>query len=180
MSNYYTESMKTLLSILLFLWIAGSSYWYVCKIRCDCKLAAVEIPASAGLLAASKPDTLAAAVSPAVEPAPEKLILHYPNGSIQCNLTANEKEQLVRFREFIEKNPGRKVIVSGFTDISGESAINQKISRGRAESAMKTLVETGVPASAIETAYFGADNPVAANTTEEGRQQNRRTEIEIH
>ena len=69
--------------------------------------------------------------------------------------------------------------VYGHTDSTGTDAINNPLSRNRAESVASYLQGRGVIAARIGTQGFGSTRPVASNNTPEGRQANRRVEIKI-
>ncbi|MGC4087127.1 MAG: OmpA family protein [Polyangiaceae bacterium] len=69
--------------------------------------------------------------------------------------------------------------VHGYTDDRGGAAYNQQLSRKRAASVARWLSEHGVPAAHIVSKGFGKENPIAPNTTDEGRQKNRRVEFHI-
>jgi len=75
------------------------------------------------------------------------------------------------------------LMVSGFTDdmpVRGSNrqfADNWELSAQRSLTVTRTLIEDGIPASAIFAAAFGAQQPVAANTDAEGRARNRRVEM---
>jgi len=71
------------------------------------------------------------------------------------------------------------VIAIGHTDSIGSDAYNQKLSVRRAESVKAYLVSKGVEPNRIYTEGKGKKQPVASNKTTDGRQKNRRVEIEI-
>lgn len=71
------------------------------------------------------------------------------------------------------------LIAVGHTDSVGSEAYNQRLSERRAASVKSYLVSKGVPADQIIASGRGEAQPVAPNTTREGRAQNRRVEIEI-
>jgi len=71
------------------------------------------------------------------------------------------------------------VIAIGHTDSVGSDAYNQKLSVKRAESVKAYLVSKGVEPNRIYTEGKGEKQPVASNTTKDGRQKNRRVEIEV-
>lgn len=73
----------------------------------------------------------------------------------------------------------RKVEVIGHTDTSGVPARNLALSRARADAVRTYLVSKGVSPELIITSGMGADQPVAPNTTEEGRKRNRRIEFRV-
>lgn len=75
--------------------------------------------------------------------------------------------------------PNVKVRVEGHTDNTGDAMANEKLSQARAESVRARLIADGIDASRIEAKGYGQNNPVASNDTEEGRAQNRRTEIRL-
>ena len=71
------------------------------------------------------------------------------------------------------------VIAIGHTDSVGSDAYNQKLSVRRAESVKAYLVSKGVEPNRIYTEGKGEKQPVASNKTADGRQKNRRVEIEV-
>ncbi len=71
------------------------------------------------------------------------------------------------------------VIAIGHTDSVGSDAYNQKLSVRRAESVKAYLVSKGVEPNRVYTEGKGEKQPVASNATKEGRQKNRRVEIEV-
>ena len=71
------------------------------------------------------------------------------------------------------------VIAIGHTDSIGSDAYNQKLSVRRAESVKAYMVSKGVEPNRIYTEGKGEKQPVASNKTKDGRQKNRRVEIEV-
>ncbi len=71
------------------------------------------------------------------------------------------------------------VIATGHTDSVGSDAYNQKLSERRAGAVKDYLVSKGIPAAKITTIGKGESQPVATNKTAEGRQKNRRVDIEF-
>ena len=71
------------------------------------------------------------------------------------------------------------VIAIGHTDSIGSDAYNQKLSVRRAESVKAYLVSKGVEPNRIYTEGKGEKQPVASNKSKDGRQKNRRVEIEV-
>jgi len=71
------------------------------------------------------------------------------------------------------------VIATGHTDSIGTDAYNQKLSERRAAAVKDYLVSKGMPAAKITTIGKGESQPVATNKTAEGRQKNRRVDIEF-
>jgi len=81
--------------------------------------------------------------------------------------------------EVMKLKPNMIVEISGHTDNVGENTHNLKLSKDRAESVKAYLVKNKIAENRIITKGFGADKPIADNDTQEGRQQNRRTEVKI-
>lgn len=70
--------------------------------------------------------------------------------------------------------------IEGNTDAKGSAKLNRTLSERRAESVKKYLIDHfSIPATRFQTIGHGADQPVATNDTEAGRQQNRRTDIKV-
>lgn len=69
--------------------------------------------------------------------------------------------------------------VSGHTDNVGNDEYNQQLSLNRANSVKNYLIQHNVDARRVTTQGFGESMPVADNSTESGRQQNRRVELTI-
>lgn len=67
--------------------------------------------------------------------------------------------------------------VRGYTDNKGDAEANRKLSQTRAESVVDYLVKKGVAANRLKPVGMGAADPVADNSTTEGRTLNRRVEI---
>ena len=70
--------------------------------------------------------------------------------------------------------------VRGRTDGELDSVGNQRVARARAEAVRDYLVKLGVPADRIRMTYQAVGDHVASNSSEEGRMQNRRAEVELY
>jgi OOP family OmpA-OmpF porin len=77
----------------------------------------------------------------------------------------------------MKDNPTLKVSVEGHTDSVGSDAYNQRLSERRAAAVKSYLVSEGIDGSRISTVGYGEAKPVASNSTEAGRAQNRRAEV---
>ncbi len=69
------------------------------------------------------------------------------------------------------------MLIEGFTDSTGSTGHNQRLSESRATSVRQTLQEMGVNRNRIAIRGFGEAYPIASNNTSEDRQMNRRVEI---
>jgi outer membrane protein OmpA-like peptidoglycan-associated protein len=77
------------------------------------------------------------------------------------------------------KDPQQKLRISGHTDSVGTTESNLILSKKRAEAVYNYLIQKGVPAGQMQLEYHGEDNPDFDNITPDGRQKNRRVEIEL-
>ena len=75
--------------------------------------------------------------------------------------------------------PAMKIEISGFTDSKGSDDYNITLSQNRAKSVVDYLVKEGVKPDRLSYKGYGKEQPVATNDTDEGRQQNRRTEFKV-
>ena len=89
------------------------------------------------------------------------------------------REKLAKIAGILSTHKGLMVEADGFTDSTGSLGFNQRLSEQRAGSAMAYLVEEGVAAASISSKGFGVEHPIASNTTNAGRQENRRVELVI-
>ena len=75
--------------------------------------------------------------------------------------------------------PNSTIRVIGHTDNTGTAAYNFDLSQRRAVAVADILAGAGVPGARLSAVGIGEDRPIASNTTEAGRAQNRRVEIII-
>ncbi|MFD1315473.1 OmpA family protein [Namhaeicola litoreus] len=93
-----------------------------------------------------------------------------------------DTENVVRYlSELIEevKASGQSLHITGHTDYDGDEDYNYNLGLERAERVKNYLISKGVSAERITVESMGKKEPIADNTTEEGKQKNRRVEIEI-
>lgn len=75
--------------------------------------------------------------------------------------------------------PNIRVEIGGHTDNVGDDAINQRLSKGRADAVFEYLLSKSVAAQRMTTVGYGETRPVDTNMTETGRLNNRRVEFFI-
>ena len=97
----------------------------------------------------------------------------------KSSLTAKSEKQLQNIATIMKSHPSISIALGGYTDNTGDGAINNKISKERAESCQAALVALGVDKDRITSKGFGSANPIADNKTEEGRAQNRRISVKV-
>jgi outer membrane protein OmpA-like peptidoglycan-associated protein len=103
--------------------------------------------------------------------------LHFATN--KTRILSTSEEALNDLYMYLARNPQVRIKIIGHTDNVGKDAANQKLSDGRATAVMKDLIERGIDPSRIEAEGRGETQPIDTNDTEEGRQNNRRVEIEI-
>ena len=96
-------------------------------------------------------------------------------------LSADAKQQLDTIAQQASGAKGYVLEISGFASADGSTEANRRLSQRRAETVIRYLVENhNIPLRRIITPYgFGEMQPVADNTTREGREQNRRVEVKV-
>lgn len=87
------------------------------------------------------------------------------------------REKLAKLSGILLAYPGLKLGIEGNTDSVGGDVYNQGLSERRAEAVRSYLAEQGVPEPSMTAKGLGKTQPVAPNSTAEGRQQNRRVEL---
>lgn len=100
-------------------------------------------------------------------------------GFNKTELSATSKESLLKFAASLKETPETDVTIYGHTDNVGSHDVNLKLSKQRAEKVADFLVANGVDRNRLTTEGKAYDEPVADNSTAEGRAQNRRVEIYI-
>ncbi len=99
----------------------------------------------------------------------------------KADLNAASKTSLQQFAKVLKDNSTCDVAIYGHTDNTGSDAINNPLSQNRANSVSNYLRSLGVPVAQIKTVEGqGSVNPVADNSTVEGRKQNRRVEVYMY
>lgn len=93
----------------------------------------------------------------------------------------NKKSFVVlnNFIVFLEENPSIKIEIRGHTDNIGTLESNMILSKERAKSVYKYLIDRGIPESRLQYNGYGPNLPIDSNDTEAGRAKNRRTEFQI-
>lgn len=151
----------------------------------------IQIPAPGGPVAPPAPEP-SSAPAPGPAPAPAggpcakvqtdvtellRTPISFVTGGSQ--MTGESRRLLVQIADKIKGCPNGAVTVTGYTDNQGSDAVNLKLSDTRAKAVAAALVSNGVLASKMTARGAGAANPIADNSTEDGRAKNRRVEITV-
>jgi outer membrane protein OmpA-like peptidoglycan-associated protein len=97
----------------------------------------------------------------------------------QYALLPESEYELGKVVELLRQNPRLKVEIGGHTDNVGKPADNQRLSEQRAKAVRDYLISKGIAESSLTYKGYGESKPVASNDSEQGRAQNRRTEMKI-
>ncbi len=141
-----------------------------------CPAAAAAPVEPAALAPAAAPQ---AAPAPVAAPASRRLVFDdvnfdYDKATLRPEAHARLDEAAASLREWGDI----KVEVAGHTDSRGSEAYNMGLSLRRAESVRNYLIGKGIPADRLVTKGYGESQPIADNSTNEGRFQNRRVELQ--
>jgi len=97
-----------------------------------------------------------------------------------ATLTPSAKAYLDEVAANLIQRDAESIRVAGFASSEGVASYNLKLSERRANSVRDYLVSRGVLAGAISTKGYGSGDPIASNTTSQGRELNRRVELRVH
>jgi len=103
--------------------------------------------------------------------------LLFDTGSATLQPASND--QLHSVAAILAAYPEVKIKIGGYTDNTGDQAANLKLSQDRADSVKAELQKLGVAPDRMEAQGYGEDHPVADNSTDEGRQKNRRISLRV-
>lgn len=94
-------------------------------------------------------------------------------------LTDEAMLQLEEVFILLKKNRAMYMEISGHTDVVGPDGYNLGLSKRRAQRVIDHLTTKGIDPSRLQLTFFGKEQPIANNETDEGRHQNRRVEFQI-
>lgn len=182
------KASSGLFSILLVIWMGGSTYWYVCKLKNHCK---AEISNGQSETDPIKGDDTQSGLTGNENQIRSKedivkdkimggyVVYNFPKNSTKHSL---EEESFTLFAEdlklFLDKNPTERIQIIGHTDDIGTHGGNVYFARKRAEYIKKKLTEKGIRPDQMEIVSKGETEPAYPNDNEENRQKNRRVVIQ--
>lgn len=113
----------------------------------------------------------------------EGIIVKFDSGILfdvdKTDLKTAARTNLENLATSLKNNPQTNISIIGHTDSTGTASYNQTLSERRASSVKSYLVDNGVTGSRLSTTGKGKNEPIASNSTPDGRAQNRRVEIVI-
>ncbi len=96
-----------------------------------------------------------------------------------ATLSATAQENVTNLAKILNKYPDTNILVEGHTDSTGSESYNQQLSERRAAAVANLAKSQNVAPARFTVQGYGKAQPIADNTTESGRAQNRRVEIAI-
>ena len=169
-------------------WVNGTnelcwrdSNWTPATAHPGCDGAAIPPPPPAPAAAPAPAPAPAPAAAPAPRPAAQK-VTYAADTFFDFDKYVIKPEGKAKLDDLVQKTKGinlEVIIAVGHTDNIGTVAYNQALSERRANAVKEYLVSKGIEKNRVYTEGKGLKNPIASNSTAEGRAKNRRTEIEV-
>lgn len=97
----------------------------------------------------------------------------------KATLKPSSNKTLDELVELLKLKTTLVIEIGGHTDNVGKKEFNLQLSKSRANAVRNYIIKKGISANRVIAKGYGDTKPVAANNSEEGRQQNRRTEVNI-
>src|ERR1700712_5775553 len=113
----------------------------------------------------------------------EGILVKFDSGILfdtdKSDLKSEAQSNLQKLATSLQNNPETNILIVGHTDDTGSDSHNMDLSIQRAESVKSFISAQNIPASRLQTKGKGETEPIADNTTVDGRSKNRRVEIVI-
>ena len=97
----------------------------------------------------------------------------------KANLSKKSQKTLNQAVELLNQLPKRSLVIQGHTDSIGPKEYNMELSEQRAKAVYDYMMEKGLKIKKVSYKGYGANKPIADNSTKEGRTANRRVEFRI-
>jgi sortase system peptidoglycan-associated protein len=104
--------------------------------------------------------------------------LQFSTGSSE--ISAHYQEQVSALAHILNDSPTMKIDLSGYTDLVGETTLNQQLSQARVASVKQLLMAQGVREGQITTFAYGEESPVVATTEQQMSFYDRRVVLKLH
>lgn len=114
-----------------------------------------------------------------VDGCPNKIILHAKFDNNSAVVKEESFDLIQKYADFLNNYPAYSSTIVGHTSDTGSDSYNLSLSLKRAQAIATILIEKGVSADRLLSRGKGEANPVADNSTKEGRAKNRRIEAEL-
>ena len=110
----------------------------------------------------------------------DPLVLNFENGQASINLSVAQRQKIADISRYLDKVAGSSITIEGHTDNTGGRITNTTLGKQRAGYLKEYFVRNGVSEEKIIISSKGPDEPIASNTTAEGRAKNRRSVVTIN
>lgn len=108
------------------------------------------------------------------------LVFYFEAEDSEIDLTSEQREKVGRLMAYVNKKDDALIEVIGYSDKKTNNEISVALGQKRAEFAKRYLVEYGLSENKIKPSSRGAYNPIADNSTAEGRAKNRRVVVTLN
>ncbi|OCA78797.1 flagellar motor protein MotB [Chryseobacterium contaminans] len=106
-----------------------------------------------------------------------KAVLHINFDTDKATLKPDGKTAVDEITTVLKTDSSLKLAINGYTDNSGNDAHNIQLSKDRATAVLNAITASGIDKTRLSAEGFGSKNPIADNSSEEGKAQNRRVEL---
>lgn len=110
---------------------------------------------------------------------PSTLSIYFEFDKAKFKPDPQNSKSIAEIKSWLDKNPGSKLYITGYSDLVGTPDYNHALGQRRAEVVQKYILSQGIDGARIITESKGEDQPAADYLTDEGRAKNRRTEVLI-
>lgn len=98
----------------------------------------------------------------------------------KSDLNSTSRANLAQLATTLNKYEDTDILIEGHTDADGSEEYNRGLSRDRAENVRSYLSSLGVKAGRISAVGYGEEQPIADNSSADGKAKNRRVEVAIY
>jgi lipid-binding SYLF domain-containing protein len=101
--------------------------------------------------------------------------VHFATG--KSDITSDSEAALTDFAKTLKENPSWNIRIEGHTDNKGNADANRKLSEDRANAVVNWLADHDIERGRLTAKGYGQSRPVGSNSTDSGREKNRRVEV---
>ena len=172
--------MRTIVTgiIVFILWSALCTWYYVTHIKGPVAEESAAVEQTTAEMTPAEPEPMVIEPERSVE-SPGSFTVHHAFDRSAVLPDAAFDQYIEQLLAFQAETPDLRISLVGHTDNLGTEAYNDRLGLRRAQSTRDYLVSKGFPDGIIHVSSKGESQPVAANDTDSGRAQNRRTEIQL-
>lgn len=107
------------------------------------------------------------------------LDVYFKSGSSELIRTQEINDWLTLAKKYLAENPNERLSVTGHSDSDGSEELNLELSKGRAQKLITILTKEGFESADLVLVAKGETEPIADNSTQEGKAKNRRVSIRL-